>query len=444
MTDEQINEHIDQCMQLVKDYDTITDTHIDQCMQLVKDYDTITDTHIDRCMQLVKDYDTITDTHIDQCMEVVTDSTDIAQEYARQHVQVDMGFNVFEIISKNYHQEKYHDHILEYLFNYTYQGEKKLLRNFLDYLCKEYPAKVQGLSPYDFLNTKAYQEKDRIDVSIRDYSSKKAVIIENKIYNAADQPKQLPRYYKDLTEQGYEVVAVVYMPQNTSKKPNGDGWEQEDNNNINPLLCHLPIYNEQGKPSLYGWLLGCLHEVDDINAVATLKQYSKLIQKLGATIMDSRITNKFFQEIEKKKDGLETVLSIRDMANGLGPYLAQRMIDWLHTNNVKSSRIWVYTDTCQVCEIQEEMGGRRIAIDTFIQERQNEVTLFSSSEEELQKNKGLLEGIGMLHEFRGDWRYMKQFSNPNIITNQEETYKFIKLLAEKISAYLQENPEAKL
>ena len=429
MTDEQINEH----------------KYIDQCMQLVKDYDTITDTHIDQCMQLVKDYDTITDTHIDQCMKVVTDSTDIAQEYARQHVQVDMGFNVFEIISKNYHQEKYHDHILEYLFNYTDQGEKKLLRNFLDYLRKEYPAKMQGLSSYDFLNAKAYQEKDRIDVSIRDDSSKKAVIIENKIYNAADQYKQLPRYYKALTEQGYEVVAVVYMPQDTSKEPNRDAWEPEDNNNIYPLLCHLPIYNEQGKPSLYRWLCGCLHEVDDINAVATLKQYSKLIQKLGATIMDSSIRNKFFQEIEKKKDGLETVLSIRDMVNnGLRPYLAQRMIDWLHTNNVKSSRIWVYTDTCQVCEIQEEMGGRRIAIDTFIQERQNEVTLFSSSEEELQKNKELLEGIGMLHEFRGDWRYMKQFSNPNIITNQEETYKFIKLLAEKISAYLQENPEAKL
>ncbi|MFV0483749.1 MAG: PD-(D/E)XK nuclease family protein, partial [Bacteroidales bacterium] len=61
----------------------------------------------------------------------------------------------------------------------------------------------------------------RIDILIT-WSDKKgkeqAIIIENKLNDAADQKDQLKDYYEYVVGEGYEVISLVYMPWSKSYK----------------------------------------------------------------------------------------------------------------------------------------------------------------------------------------------------------------------------------
>ena len=51
-----------------------------------------------------------------------------------------------------------------------------------------------------------------IFISWRDGDKDHAVIIENKLHNAKDQPDQLNKYYRAIAGEGYAVDKIVYMP----------------------------------------------------------------------------------------------------------------------------------------------------------------------------------------------------------------------------------------
>ena len=114
-----------------------------------------------------------------------------------------MGLNFFTLISKNYHHENYHSNILKIIFtgdlNKDIVINKDYFRQFLLFIG------LKDCDKKDFVtNITCTREEKRIDILIK--SGKKAIIIENKINGAVDQPNQLARYLEALEEEKFEVI----------------------------------------------------------------------------------------------------------------------------------------------------------------------------------------------------------------------------------------------
>ena len=126
------------------------------------------------------------------------------------------GLNVFTIVSETFYRENFHSDIWATFLdrNGPHGGGTEYFRHFIAFLkaCSLQPNDIPDADTFGDYVTK--REKDRIDVSIRgegkDKCRPKAIIIENKINNAVDQSKQLPRYYKELSKE-FDVVAIVYL-----------------------------------------------------------------------------------------------------------------------------------------------------------------------------------------------------------------------------------------
>ncbi|MCL2072690.1 MAG: PD-(D/E)XK nuclease family protein [Marinilabiliaceae bacterium] len=87
----------------------------------------------------------------------------------------------------------------------------------------------------------------RIDILVSwlDGNKKHAVIIENKLNNAPNQPNQLNDYYNAIVSEGYEVDKVVYMP--LSKK-----WQKsEDTDTCKEILNKTIDFDAQ---DIVDWL----------------------------------------------------------------------------------------------------------------------------------------------------------------------------------------------
>ena len=111
-------------------------------------------------------------------------------------------------------------------------GGSSYLNAFIEMLNK----KGKNIDSNNYLDAAVTREEGKVDILIKSDISKKAIIIENKINNAGDMQRQIPRYYDYVAQNTYIVDAIVYLPLDIHKKPNTDDWTQEDKDNVNPLL----------------------------------------------------------------------------------------------------------------------------------------------------------------------------------------------------------------
>jgi hypothetical protein len=185
------------------------------------------------------------------------------------------------------------------------------------------------------------REQARIDILISSEESKRAIVIENKINNASDMPRQLPRYY-DYVSKKYSLDAIVYLPLDFNKKPNMDDWTEEDRNNVLPLLKIIPAYDRQHRTNIVDdWLLPSLPKIDKVDVLSTIRQYTDLIISLNKFNMDNIILEKFRNEL-LKGDNLKTAQSVRNMLNELPAYLAQRIYDRFSSSCSPFEKVWIY------------------------------------------------------------------------------------------------------
>ena len=211
--------------------------------------------------------------------------------------------------------------------------------------------KQNEIKKSDFSNFSIFREKERIDILILDDYSKKAIIIENKINNAADTNRQLPKYYYKISE-NYEVVAIVYLTLNTSKTPHKLDWSDEEIKQIENLLVIVPSMSSHSVNLLDHFLTPSILEVKQINLNSTIRQYTKLIQYINHNSMDS-ISLKKFREEMLVNDNLETAISIKNMLNDLPEYLAIRIEEKYNQYCYPFKNVWRYKNTTTVFDALE-------------------------------------------------------------------------------------------
>ncbi len=269
-----------------------------------------------------------------------TEMVGIASEYRlEKSTDSKERFNVFRLASDLYYRENFHSDIISSFLdpNGNHGEGDTFLYRFIDLL----NANCSRISKSNYQQTIVDREYHRIDILVRSESTHHCIIIENKINNAGDMPRQLPRYYDCMTNEGYEIDAIVYIPLDQNKEPEKTGWTEDDYKNIKPRLITLPAYTKDGNPNLVnGWINNCITATKNIDCISVLSQYGDLITILNRENMNTEVLNKFYKKLQEPTN-MESALSIKEMLEALPVYMADRLISRYKTNDLYN-RVWKY------------------------------------------------------------------------------------------------------
>jgi hypothetical protein len=207
------------------------------------------------------------------------------------------------------------------------------LRLFLAFLRDHHAAKIRL---EDYKNAEVVREDGRIDLLIYDEKSRKAIIIENKINGASDMDRQVVRYLEKVSGENYTCDAIVYLCLNQRKPPDQGGWLDNEKEKVKPLLRVVCAFDDAAEDVLHtGWLTPCIEALnaDDSGAdpqrdevAHVLRQYQKLILKLGRTLMNKPIMEDFYRLLQDKPDHASAI-AVAAMVNHLPAYRCTRLVD---------------------------------------------------------------------------------------------------------------------
>lgn len=146
----------------------------------------------------------------ERMQEVFTLVKDINDFVNAKKKNLPYNINVIDELHAN---ENAHSRILRKLLQYQDSFYRyRILESLLHYISllegKEKFAKI------DIQKPDITSEKERIDLWIRDNSTKYAIILENKIKGAIDQDAQLARYIQSTRQSGFkdDNIYVIYLP----------------------------------------------------------------------------------------------------------------------------------------------------------------------------------------------------------------------------------------
>lgn len=291
-------------------------------------------------LELINGWQNTVSVHFAAISQLLDSCHPICTEYdkSKQAMQV-KSFNVFTIISDLYYRENFHSDIIRFFLAPTENhGEGSLfLTTFISMLNKL----GRRINPQDYCDAVVVREEGKIDILIKSEINKKAIVIENKINNAGDMPRQLPRYY-DYLSPYYSIEAIVYLPLQRSKLPDMSDWSEKDKSNVCPLLRIIPAYDKSNIINIVNdWLIPAAKNVKNTEVSSVLRQYINLIKILNINIMDTVILEKFYHEL-LQKDNMKSAQSIRNMMNELPNYMAQRIQDKFGARCHPFSKLWIY------------------------------------------------------------------------------------------------------
>ena len=295
--------------------------------------------------------------------------------------QPENPFNVFTMASDLYYRENFHSDIIRVFLDPSenHNEGNVFLYAFIDFINDKFGDKV-CISKQDYESAKAEREPGRIDILVSSEASKHCIIIENKMNNAPDTHRQLPKYYDRMTGLGYKVDAIVYLPLDANKRPDQSIWTETDKQHVLPLLCPVPAYHKKGMNLVNGWLEPCTLKTKNLDCVSVLRQYSELIKILSNNIMDNVILNKFYQSLINEKS-LETALSVKNMLQDLPIFMADRLCDVFKTD-CGDYDVWKYKPN--FCGICFRVSGNQYKIDIWTSETGYTVHVFGQNQSERQ------------------------------------------------------------
>lgn len=306
-------------------------------------------------------------------------------------------FNVFRLISDLYYRENFHSDIMSYFLEprERHGCGSAFLDQFISMLNKV----DRNIDSRDYADAVAVREEARIDILIKSESSRRAIIIENKINNAGDMPRQLPRYY-DYVSPNYEIDAIVYVPLDRSKTPDMTDWSAADKAHVLPLLTVIPACDKEKTNIVRDWLIPSANSAKNLDVASVLRQYSKLVEQLNLNIMDTIILEKFYQELVQPNN-LESAQSIRNMLNDMPAYLALRIQDKFGQSCHPFMKIWIYQSRDAVFE-GAVIDGIYLKMDIWCSENGYDAIFWSpedkgASEEEFS---GLVSRMDSMKGFR--------------------------------------------
>ncbi len=213
-----------------------------------------------------------------------------------------IGFNAFALASHRFYLEDFHSDVLCAILDPrgAHGRGKVFLELFRDFLVdlarkKGKSELVEGEGSLAALKidesvevVREWEVDGRIDIAIRGRDW--VIIIENKINDACDQERQIPRYIEGVRRKGYKVKAVVYLTAAMETTPARVGWKAKDPRLVGKYL--LPVVGFSGDPDALdlsrAWLAKCEGAAGDPNTRSVLAQYRELLHNQAGEIMSEK------------------------------------------------------------------------------------------------------------------------------------------------------------
>ena len=288
----------------------------------------------------------------------------IKENAEKQGKRMETGFNLFYLISDHYYRETFHSDIIAALLSPEEKhGEGSLFLDlFLDMIGveKKYYTKSEVYKEY---GTNDGTLGGRIDIFIEG-EDHHCVVIENKLNNAGDTYKQLPKYYQYLDKE-YIIDKFVYMPLNPYKTPDKADWSDDERNFIDSKLIIVPARQEGSKNLYNDWLEKAESSTNNEEVRVLIKQYKTLLYNLTIDIMSTTMMEKFYNELINENN-IETAQSIRKMLNDLPQYMAKRIVDEYRSNYQPFEKVWLYSSSSAFAAVFHEAKVKDISVSVDI------------------------------------------------------------------------------
>jgi hypothetical protein len=219
---------------------------------------------------------------------------DIIENFHNKYIdlkgKLPYSFNLLDMVKVD---ENGHSRVLRKLLAFKEGNDFPFLKSFLESIGFE--NLISKIS-----NPKIYAEKDRIDVSIRD--DEYAIIIENKIHNAIDQPTQIENYLKKLDSKRYSSdVYVLYLTlRGGAPSVQSESLKEEIRNNLGNKFMSIN-YRYHILPWLEGILNDSLFFDKNPSLKSGIEQYTDHLKRIFKINEDMKQMNEqLIKEIEEK------------------------------------------------------------------------------------------------------------------------------------------------
>lgn len=316
-----------------------------------------------------------------------------------------IGYNLFTISSFTYHKENFHsDIIFSFLNPFSLHNEGYVfLELFIQYINKYFQKNPSDviIEPGAYKNVTVLRERGRLDLWIKDESSKHSIIIENKINDAADRDDQLLDYYHYVIDNGYIVDAIIYLSKDGAKISPAQSLQVEA-----PIL-NVAAFRNNEADLLNGWLLQCLAVCSNDDSRSFMYQYIKLLKHLTNGHMENEIKESFYQYVSQNK-ATNIISQLKYLIEDLPNYRAEKFR--LRTENFKPPfgnrfryqlNYWIFENY-----INREGSFK---LDVFFESSGNaKVVVWNTTNKEKEgyaSAERLLDSIGLKERFDGESRY---------------------------------------
>lgn len=256
----------------------------------------------------------------------------LVKEYeGKKKKRMDTGFNVFYLISDYYFRETFHGDILYALLSPKEKHNEGTLfvDLFIDMINKEKRlvkkdnySKVQVEREY---GTNDGNEMGRIDLLIIGENNH-CIVIENKLNNAPDTTRQLPKYRNALKQKCYEIDAYVYIPLDQNKKPDKSDWKEVEKQDIDQKLVVIPAFKIGSSSLVKDWLDPAENNSKNEDARFIIKQYKTLLNNLTIDIMD----NETIVNTLVKAENSDTTMAIMENYDAICNRIIKEFVNELH------------------------------------------------------------------------------------------------------------------
>lgn len=287
----------------------------------------------------------------------------ILKEYKKAENQhSSAGFNIFTIISDKYHHENLHSDVIKAFLDPKEQHQKGnlFLCKFIEMLNKKRDS--QGLKNLEIYKEPTVErERHHIDILIKNEDTKSCIIIENKLNGAQDMPKQLSRYYEEMTGQNYQVDAIVYLTRTEIERPDRQSFQEIKEEDQKKILV-IPATSRCSKDVtlIKDWIEPCIAKNYNSDSTAILQQYSRLLQLLfqPSKTHDSMCKLYNYLNTGNNLEKLDDIKSLSRMLNELPETMAQQLSEDLekcvyNKNLTKVGCIWPKDPDHSVIQLED-------------------------------------------------------------------------------------------
>ncbi len=351
--------------------------------------------------------------------------------------KIEIGLNVFHLISDTYYKENFHSDILKEILdpNGLHKEGSKFLNYFLTFVNNQ-PKKF-NLKIENYSTATVEREVGRIDISIKDENSKRAIIIENKINNAPDMVKQIPRYVTYLENQGYTIDLIVYLVLSGNKQPPTHDWTKSQREEICPKILPIAAYNETSQDLYNGWLVNCERQAQNVDTLFLIRQYNNLIAYLGGKNMNQPLMEEFLQNM-LVEENFKTATALDLMLQDLPNYRKIKLIETYKFDCSPFKSVFEWKNCAVISELF--LNEYSFAMDIVVEKERYVIEFFERiyvntpiQERGINPVTTLLNDLNITDNFYQDGeRWKKQFLFPS---EEKVLYDFINSIRSKLKNY---------